>query len=312
MSAPAGDASAGARDSARLVAVTGASGFIGTALVALLEQRGDTVIRIGRSAPPPGTRGIRWDPERAQLDFAALEGVHAVFHLAGENIGQRWSIEVKRRIRDSRLRGTELLAGALARLEQPPAVLVSQSATGYYGERGDEELDETSGPGTGFLAGVVVEWEAATGAAREAGVRVVIPRTGVVLHPSGGALERLLTPFRLGVGGPIGDGKQWMSWISRPDLVELLYWLSREPIDGPVNAVTPTPVRNAEFASTLGAVLNRPALLPTPVTALKLLFGEMAEATILASHRVLPHRALQYGFSFRHPTLEPALEDLLK
>lgn len=307
-----GEAPGDARDAGRLIAITGASGFIGAALTELVEQRGHTVIRIGRSGPPPGRRGVRWDPERGQLDYAALEGVHTVFHLAGENIGQRWNPDVKRRIRDSRVRGTELLARSLARLDQPPAVLVSQSATGYYGDRGDEELHESSGPGEGFLSEVVVEWEAATAPASEAGVRVVLPRTGVVLHPSGGALERLLTPFRLGVGGPTGDGKQWLSWISLPDVLELLCWVAREPVEGPINAVAPTPVRNAEFASTLGSVLNRPALLPIPAAALRLLFGEMAEATILASHRVVAHRAERRGFEFRHPVLSSALEAVIR
>lgn len=294
------------------IAITGASGFIGRALSASLSASGHTVIPIGRSEPREGTRGIRWNPERGELDANALEGVDAAIHLAGENIGQRWTESVKRRIRESRVRGTELLAGTLARLERPPSVLISASGIGIYGDRGDELLDESSSPGSDFLATVVQEWEAAAQAARSAGIRVVHPRAGVVLSPAGGALKRLLLPFRLGVGGPIGNGRQWMSWIALEDHVALLRWLLSTDVEGPVNAVAPEPVRSAEFAHALGAALDRPAMIPTPALALRLMFGEMADATLLSGQRAIPDRASKLGFAFRHPSLRPALEAMLR
>ncbi len=290
--------------------MTGASGFIGRALTRSLEADGHTVLPVSRSAG--AGRAIQWDPERGRLDPRALEGIDAAINLAGENIGQRWTAEVKRRIRDSRVRGTELLATTLVRLETPPSVLVSASAVGIYGDRGDEILKEDSPPGDDFLAGVVTEWEAVAEPAREAGIRVVHPRQGVVLAPDGGALKRLLLPFRLGIGGRIGSGMQWMSWIDRRDLVSIIGYLLVSDLEGAVNAVSPQPVRNAEFSSTLGRVLGRPAVIPTPTLLLKLLFGEMAEATLLAGQRVLPDRLLAGGFEFRHPGLDTALVDMLR
>ncbi len=294
------------------IAITGASGFIGGALDAYLTTAGHTVRRIGRSAPRPGSTDIRWDPARGILDPAALVGVDAVVHLAGENVGQRWTPEVKRRILESRVQGTGLLARTLAALDRKPAVLVSASGVGIYGDRGDETLHERSTLGSDFLADVSKQWEGAADPARAAGIRVVHPRTGVVLSPDGGALERLLLPFRMGVGGPIGSGKQWMSWITRDDLLAVIEWcIFRDGLDGAVNAVAPTPVTNAEFVRTLGAVLHRPALLPVPGLALRLLFGDMADATILASQRVQPSRLQASGFAFRHRTLHPALAFVL-
>lgn len=290
--------------------MTGASGFIGRALTRSLESAGHTVLPISRSAG--AGRAIPWDPERGKLDPRALEGIDAAINLAGENIGQRWTSEVKRRIRDSRVRGTELLATTLARLEMPPSVLVSASAVGIYGDRGDEILKEDSPPGNDFLAVVVQEWEDVAEPAREAGIRVVHPRQGVVLSPGGGALKRLLLPFRLGIGGRIGSGMQWMSWIDRRDLVSLIGFLLESDLAGAVNAVSPQPVRNAEFSSTLGRVLGRPAVIPTPALLLKLLFGEMAEATLMAGQRVLPDRLLAGGFEFRYPRLHTALEEMLR
>lgn len=290
--------------------MTGASGFIGRALTRSLESAGHTVLPISRSAG--AGRAIQWDPERGKLDPRALEGIDAAINLAGENIGQRWTSEVKRRIRDSRVRGTELLATTLARLETPPSVLVSASAVGIYGDRGDEILKEDSPPGNDFLAVVVQEWEDVAEPAREAGIRVVHPRQGVVLSPGGGALKRLLLPFRLGIGGRIGSGMQWMSWIDRRDLVSLIGFLLESDLAGAVNAVSPQPVRNAEFSSTLGRVLGRPAVIPTPALLLKLLFGEMAEATLMAGQRVLPDRLLAGGFEFRYPRLHTALEEMLR
>jgi uncharacterized protein (TIGR01777 family) len=290
-----------------VVAVSGATGLIGTALVEHLRASGARVRRLVR----PGRAGpddVEWDPMRGVLAPNALDGVDAVVHLAGEPIAQRWSAEKKKAIRESRVRGTELLARRIAESERKPRVLLSGSAVGIYGDRGDETLDEESAPGTDFLAGVVREWEGATRAAADAGVRVAMLRTGLVLSPKGGALERLLLPFRMGVGGPIGSGRQWMSWISLHDHVRAVaYAMETETLSGPVNLVAPNPVTNAEFAITLGRVLTRPALVPVPGFALELMYGEMARATILSGQRVLPKVLVRTGFEFAHPALEQAL-----
>lgn len=289
------------------VAVTGASGFIGSALVARLRQEGVDVRRLVRRAPRAGEAA--WDPDRDFIAPDALDGVEAVVHLAGESIAQRWTDGVRRALRDSRLRGTTLVARAVAERASAVRVLVSGSAVGIYGDRGDELLDESSAPGDDFLGRLAVEWEGAAEAARDAGVRVVHPRTGIVLSPHGGALARLLPPFRLGVGGPIGSGRQWMSWIALGDMVDALVFALREPaLAGPANFVAPVPVTNRELGTTLGRVLHRPALLPVPPIALKLLFGgEMVDATLLASQRAVPRALEAAGFRFAFPSLEAAL-----
>jgi uncharacterized protein (TIGR01777 family) len=288
------------------VAVAGASGLLGSALVRGLAADGHAVLRLVRRAPR-GADEIRWDPAAGTVDAAALEGVDAVVNLAGENVAERWTEARKARIRASRAGATRLLATTLAGLRRKPRVLVNASAVGLYGDRGEERLDETSAPGGGFLAEVVREWEAATEPASAAGIRVVLPRFGVVLSARGGALARLLTPFRLGAGGPIGGGSQWMSWISLDDAVALMELaIHDERFSGPVNAVAGA-VTNRQFVHTLGHVLNRPAIVPVPGFALKLAFGDMAEETILASQRTEPRALTQLGYSFIHPELEGAL-----
>ncbi len=263
-----------------------------------------------------GTAGpgdVLWNPAAGTLDHAALEGVDAAVHLAGESIAAgRWTADIKRRIRDSRILGTRLLAESLARLMRRPRVLVTASAVGIYGDRGDEILNEDSPLGTDFLAGVGREWEAAAKPAAEAGIRVVHLRLGIILAREGGALPRMVRPFMLGAGGPIGSGRQWMSWIALDDAIAaVLEALGNEQARGPINAVAPEPVRNAEFAAALGATLHRPALIPAPAFALRLLYGEMADAALLASQRVVPSRLEALGFRFRHPTLPEALGAIL-
>ncbi len=291
------------------IAITGASGLIGRVLSAFLTTGGHSVHPIVRRAPREGEIG--WDPAAGRLDAAALEGCDAVIHLAGENVaGGRWTRSRRRRIRESRQRGTGLIAETIAKLERPPRVLVSATAIGIYGERGDEALSESSAPAPPgrFLADVCREWEAATEPARRAGVRLALPRFGVVLSPAGGALGKMLPFFRAGAGGPAGNGRQWMSWISLDDAIGAIHHaLFTDTLSGPFNAVGPAPVTNRAFAETLGRVLGRPALLPVPAVALRLIFGEMAQETILASARVLPDRLLASGYAFRHPTLEAAL-----
>jgi len=251
---------------------------------------------------------VRWDPARGMLDAAGLEGVDTVVHLAGENVGRRWTAARRREIVESRVRGTRLLAESCARLTTKPEVLVSASAIGIYGVRGDEWLEESSATGDDFLAEVGRAWEDATAPARDAGIRVVHLRIGIVLNPAGGALAKMLLPFQLGVGGRLGSGRQWMSWISREDLVGAIHHALQTPsLQGPVNAVAPAPVTNAEFTRTLARVLRRPALAPVPAVALRALFGEMAQGTVLASQRVRPTVLEASGFRFAHPTLAQAL-----
>ena len=290
------------------IAISGSSGLIGRALLARLRLNGERVRRLVRSADPESPDDIVWDPMRGTLDPRQLDGVAAVIHLAGEPIAQRWTGARRDAIRESRVRGTELLARTIAALDRKPDAFLSGSAVGYYGDTGDEAVDEESASGNDFLAQVAREWEAATGAARSAGVRVVLLRTGIVLSPHGGALERLLPPFRLGVGGPIGTGRQWMSWIALEDHLRAMeHATATVGLHGPVNLVAPNPVTNAEFAATLGRVLDRPAIVPVPAFALELLYGEMARSTILAGQRVAPNKLLRSGFHFAHPTLEEAL-----
>lgn len=292
------------------VAVTGATGLIGRALAESLERDGHAVVRLTRAPRLDGD--VAFDPARGLLDPAALRGIDAVVHLAGEPIAQRWNPDVQRRIRESRVRGTRLVAETVAALAERPAVLVSGSAVGYYGDRGDEVLTETSAPGADFLAEVTVAWEGAAEAARDAGIRVVHPRMGVVLSGAGGALERMLLPFRLGLGGRVGDGRQWLSWISLDDAVRALRHAVDVPaVQGPVNVVGPAPVTNAEFTDALGRVLHRPTLIPIPKFALRAVFSEMADATLIASQRAVPAALTASGFTFEHKDVDAALRAAL-
>ena len=295
------------------VAITGASGLLGSALGPFLTTGGHRVTPVTRQAKPQDA--IRWDPASGAIEVSAFEGLDAVVHLAGENVGVRWTAERKRRIRESRVNGTRLLAEALAALKRPPRVLVSASAVGIYGDRGDEVLTENAaptGPPSDFFVDLGREWEAAAEPARAAGIRVVNLRFGIVLTPAGGALGRMLPPFRAGVGGPLGGGKQWVSWISVDDAIGAVHHaLLTGELSGPVNAVAPEPVTSRTFAATLGRVLHRPALLSAPAPALKLLFGEMAETALLSSQRVSSSRLIASGYSFRHPRLESALRHVL-
>jgi hypothetical protein len=293
------------------VLVSGSSGLVGSALVPFLAAGGHAVRRLVREGGEE--HDVSWRPEQGEIDAARLEGFDAVVHLAGESIARgRWSAEKKARIRDSRVRGTRLLCEALARRAAPPKVLVSASAIGFYGSRGDLWLEEESSLGSGFLAEVCRQWEQATREAVEAGIRVVRLRAGFVLSPKGGGLARMLTPFRLGLGGKLGDGRQWMSWIGIDDLVAAIgHVLARRDLEGPVNCVSPEPVTNSEFTRTLGRVLGRPAFLPMPAFAVHLVFGEMGDELLLASQRVAPRRLLAAGFRFGWPALEAALRHLL-
>jgi uncharacterized protein len=289
------------------VAISGSSGLVGSALTTFLTTGGHAVLPLVRRAPP-GTGEILFDPQERTIDSRALEGVDAVVHLAGESISSRWTQKKKERIRTSRFDGTRLLAEALSRLDRPPRVLVSASAIGYYGDRGDEELDETSAAGRGFLPEICRGWEEATQAAERAGIRVVHLRIGIVLGAGGGALAKMIVPFRFGVGGPIGDGRQWMSWIALDDLVGAIHFaIANDTLAGPVNGVALRPVRNAEFARTLGRVLKRPALVPLPASAVRALFGQMGQEVLLSSMRVVATKLEQAGFRLRHETLEDAL-----
>ncbi|MDB4900085.1 MAG: hypothetical protein JWN53_1893 [Gemmatimonadetes bacterium] len=303
----------GTSASTHTIAVTGATGLIGGALVSRLRARGHEVRRLVRASTRLGEGDIPWDPQRGVLAPASLEGVDAVVHLAGEPVARRWNSARKEAIRASRVQGTQLIARTVAALHRRPTVLLSGSAVGYYGDRGDEVLDESSGPGSDFLARVCLDWEGATTPAVDAGVRVVLLRTGVVLSDEGGALEKLLPPFRLGLGGPIGTGAQWLSWITLEDELRAIeHALNEDSARGPVNLVAPTPVTNAEFAATLGRVLQRPAVVPVPAFALELLYGEMAGATVLASQRVLPRALERTGFEFASDSLEKGLRRILR
>jgi uncharacterized protein (TIGR01777 family) len=295
------------------ILVSGSSGLVGSALLPFLAREGDTVTRLVRSAPAAGEKAIPWDPEKGQLSAAALEGFDAVVHLAGENIASgRWTAARKARIRDSRVKGTGLLGETLARLERPPRVLVSASGVGYYGSRGDEVLTEESSLGTGFLAEVCRDWEGATAPVAQRGIRVAIVRFGVIFSAHGGALPKMLMPFRLGAGGRVGDGRQYLSWVTLDDVIGAIHHaLTTEALQGPVNVVAPQPVTNAEFTKTAGRVLRRPTLFPLPAFAARLMFGEMADELLLASQRARPVRLLDTHYAFRFPDLEGALGHLL-
>ena len=292
------------------IVLTGATGLIGSRLRAHLAGLGHGLTCLSRLAvTQPGW--YAWDPESGPPPREALLGCDAVIHLAGEPVAQRWTSEVKRRIVSSRVDATRGLVNALKDLPAPPAVLVCASAIGYYGSRGDEILVESAAAGSDFLATMCVDWERAALAATGFGVRVVTPRIGMVLDRSGGALAKMLPPFRLGLGGPIAGGRAWISWIHLHDLVRLVSWaMETSAVAGPVNAVAPNPVRNEEFTKVLAATLRRPAFFPVPATALKLLYGQMAEI-VLASQRVIPERAQHAGFQYQWPELEPALRNLL-
>ncbi len=296
------------------ILVTGSSGFVGSSLIPLLTAGGHTVVRLVRHAPRPGEAAVSWDPVAGRLEAAPLEGLDAVVHLAGESIAAgRWTAAKKARISDSRVRGTRLLCDALARLSRPPGALVCASAIGCYGDRGDEVLREESPPGNDFLAGVCRAWEGAAEPAARRGIRVVHLRFGVILSPAGGALAKMLPPFRLGLGGRIGSGRQYVSWITLDDaLGAIQHALTTETLRGPANAVSPRPVTNLEFTRTLGRVLSRPTIFPMPAAAARLVFGEMADALLLSSQRVEPARLLLSGYRFRHPDLEGALRHLLR
>ncbi len=302
------------------VVVSGASGLVGSELLPLLQARGYGALRLVREQSVIGGGDmwprrdlVPWDPVAGELDVAALEGTEAVVHLAGENIAVgRWSKARKRRIRESRVDGTKLLCSKLAEMPRPPKVLVCASAIGYYGHRGDETLREDSPAGEGYLPDVCREWEGATAAAAEAGIRVIRLRTGIVLSPRGGALKKMLGPFNMGVGGKVGDGRQYMSWISLDDLVAgIVYCIENESISGAVNAVAPGAVTNKVFTKTLGRVLQRPTMFPLPAFAARAVFGEMAEALLLCSSRVVPKALVEGGFVFEHAELEDALRHLL-
>jgi len=299
-------------DDRHRVAITGASGLVGRALCRSLSTTGHDVVRLVRRQPTAADE-VLWNPATEEIDGRALEGIDAVVHLAGESVaGRRWTDPVKKRIRDSRVLGTRLLVRTLAGLDRPPAVLVSASATGFYGDRGDETLDETSDRGEGFLADVCGQWEAETDVLAQRGVRVVIPRLGVVLAGGGGALTKMLLPFRLGLGGRLGSGHQWMSWVGLEDLVGMLQMVIRDlRIDGVFNAVSPEPCTNREFTRTLGRVLGRPTLLPVPAFLLRWVAGEMADELLLAGARVYPRRLMDLGFEYRQSNIEETLRSEL-
>ncbi|MFP4311726.1 MAG: TIGR01777 family oxidoreductase [Nitriliruptoraceae bacterium] len=294
-------------------AITGSTGLIGEALVASLTADGHTVHRVVRSGSAAGPNDLVWDLGARTIEQDKLEGVDVVVHLAGEPIGSsRWTAETKRRIHDSRAVGTRLLAEALAGLDTKPRAFLSSSAVGYYGDRGEEVLTEDSAPGEDFLARVCIAWEEAARPAVDAGIRTVHPRTGVVIAADGPLIDKIELPFRLGVGGRVGDGRQYVPWISLVDEVRALRFLAdHEELAGPVNLAGPEPATNRDLTKELGAVLRRPTVLPIPAFAVRLLYGEMGETLATVSNRVVPQRLLDAGFTFTHPTLRAALEEAL-
>lgn len=291
------------------IIVTGSSGLVGTPLVASLQAQQDKVIRAVRRPIENPAAELRWDPASGQIDADHFEEADVVVHLAGENIaGKRWTESFKKQILDSRVEGTQLVSSAIANAQKKPHTFVCASAIGYYGDRGDEVLTEASSPGDDFLADVCVAWENACQEARDAGVRVVNLRIGVVLSRKGGALKSMLTPFKLGMGGVLGSGKQYMSWIELNDLARIIvHAVNTSQLSGPVNAVAPNAVTNREFTKALGRVLGRPTIVPMPAFAARLLFGEMADALLLASTRVAPKGLVESGFEFHDGAIDSAL-----
>jgi uncharacterized protein (TIGR01777 family) len=296
------------------ILVSGASGLVGRAVAQNLSSKGAQVFRLVRKAASDEAQEVRWNPSEGIEDTGKLEALDAVIHLAGEPIAEgRWTEDKKRRIRESRVRGTTILAEALARLERKPEAFLSASAIGYYGSRGTEILTEESAPGDDFLGRVCREWEEATAPAAQAGIRVVEMRFGVILSSKGGALAKMLTPFKLGAGGRLGSGEQYMSWIALDDVVGVIdHLLEKNSLRGAVNTVAPNPVTNREFTKALGTALSRPTLFPVPEFALHLAFGEMADAALLASQRVEPARLKESGYVFKYPELKDALNHVLK
>ena len=294
------------------ICLTGSHGLIGTALIPRLRADGHRVLRLVRG-DPEGADDVRWDPDAGTIDAAGLEGVDAVVHLAGAGIGdKKWTPQRKRLVLESRTRGTGLLARTLAGLDRKPSVLVSASAIGYYGNRGDDILTEEEPPGHDFGAQVCVAWEDETKAAAEAGIRVVRTRTGLVLAKQGGLLQRLLLPFKLAIGGRLGSGEQYMSWIALDDdLAAIVHVLNTASISGPVNLTAPNPVRNAEFTESLGRAVHRPTILPTPMFGLKIVYGGELVETLLGSQRVSSAKLQESGFEFAHPELDEALDAIL-
>ncbi len=301
------------------VLVSGSTGLVGSALVEQLQSDGCDVVRLTRSTPRADHRNneaaVEWHPNEERIDALSLQAAppNAIVHLAGETIAGRWSEKKKRAIRDSRVKGTRTLAGAAASLAAKPLAFICASAIGIYGDRGDELLNESSAPGSGFLPDVCIEWEKACEPARQAGIRVVNLRFGLILSPAGGALAQMLTPFKLGIAGVIGSGDQWWSWIALDDVVSVIERsLTDEALSGPINVVAPHPVTNRQFTKTLGSVLHRPTVAPVPKFAARLAFGrEMADETLLASAKVEPAKLREIGFEFEHPQLERALHLML-
>ena len=295
------------RRSPSTVAITGASGFLGSAVAASLKRSGTRVLKLVRR-PAAADDEVSWDPEASTVESDKLAGIDAVLHLAAESIAGVWTAAKKRRILESREHGTRLLATAIASLDRPPRALVSVSGIGYYGDAGDRVLTESAPPGDDFIARVCIAWEAATRPAANAGIRVVTPRMGLVLHPSGGALRVMLPAFRLGLGGTLGSGRQWLSWISLPDAVRVLrFAIEKEDLRGPVNAAAPEPVRNRDFTRAMGRAVGRPTIFSVPAFALRAATGGMAEALLLSSQRVIPQVLQDAGFRFELPSIGAAL-----
>jgi uncharacterized protein (TIGR01777 family) len=294
------------------VLVSGSTGLIGSALISALANEGHHVVHLTRSGSAGDDGAVRWDPSAGEIDADRLQEIDAVVHLAGESVQGRWTSAKKARIRNSRVWGTRLLAETLAGLPAPPGVMVSASATGYYGDRGDELLREESAPGSNFLARMCQEWEAAADPAREAGVRVVHPRFGLVFSAEGGALATMLPIFKLGGGGKIGSGRQYWPWVAIDDVVgAVLHALTIDSLEGPVNVAVPDPPTNLRYMKTLGRVLNRPTIFPLPAPVARVALGQLADELLLASQRVEPAKLEESGYEFRYPELEGALRHLL-